>query len=104
MLAHTDLEPADLCAKIREAVAAFSGSQSVTDDLTCLSVKIGTLEEQLPSIGWVMEFFSRLEFLPALRAWIRGVCACTGTENSHPADSLEIGGNGNCQQHHPSCV
>jgi len=43
--------------RIRESVAAFTDSQTVADDLTCLSVKIGSLDESLPSMHWAMEFF-----------------------------------------------
>ena len=90
ILANIDLEPADLCSSIRESVAEFTGSQTVTDDLTCLSVKIGALDKQLPSMRWSMEFLSYLEFLPALRAWIRGVCRCACADDSHAADALEL--------------
>jgi serine phosphatase RsbU (regulator of sigma subunit) len=88
--ANADLEPADLCAKIRESVAEFTGSQTVTDDLTCLSVKIGSIDETVPSMRWSMEFLSHLEFLPALRSWIDGVCLCVSPDDSHLADSLEL--------------
>jgi serine phosphatase RsbU (regulator of sigma subunit) len=37
---NTHLHPTDLCLKIREAVAEFTGTSSVTDDFTCLAVKI----------------------------------------------------------------
>jgi phosphoserine phosphatase RsbU/P len=90
ILANTNLEPFDLCAKIRESVAAFTNSQTVTDDLTCLSIKIGSLEEFLPSMRWTTEFNSQMEFLPALRAWIRGVCRCACPEDPKMADSLEL--------------
>jgi phosphoserine phosphatase RsbU/P len=87
---NAGLEPAELCAYIRESVALFTGSQIVADDLTCLSVKIGSLEEHTPSMRWTMEFLSQLEFLPTLRAWVRGVCrnACPG--DSSVTDSLEL--------------
>jgi phosphoserine phosphatase RsbU/P len=87
---NAGLEPADLCARIRESVALFTDSQIVADDLTCLSVKIGSLEEHAPSMRWAMEFLSQLEFLPALRAWVRGVCntACPG--DSSVTDALEL--------------
>jgi anti-anti-sigma factor len=84
------LEPADLCARIRESVAAFTGSQLVTDDLTCLAVKIGPIEDCIPSMRWSMEFLSYLEFLPALRSWIDGVCLCVSPDDSNLADSLEL--------------
>jgi hypothetical protein len=38
-----------LLVAIRESVAKFTGSQTVTDDRTCLSVKIGSIEEYVPS-------------------------------------------------------
>jgi phosphoserine phosphatase RsbU/P len=90
MFANAGLEPADLCIRIRESVSEFTGSQMVTDDLTCLSVKIGSLDERLPSTRWTMEFLGYLEFLPALRAWIRGVCRCACADDSSAADSLEL--------------
>ncbi len=90
IILNAALEPGDLCAKIRESVAAFTDSQVVTDDLTCLSVKIGALEERLPSVRWAMEFSSHLEFLPALRAWVRSVCRCACAGDSHAAVSLEV--------------
>jgi phosphoserine phosphatase RsbU/P len=88
--ANSDCGPAELCARIRESVASFTGSQTVADDLTCLAVKIGSLDECLPAAHWAMEFLSQLEFLPALRAWIRGVCGCACPGNLNVADSLEL--------------
>jgi anti-anti-sigma factor len=87
---NASLEPADLCAKIRESVAEFTGSQTVTDDLTCLAVKIGSIDESIPSMRWSMEFLSQLEFLPALRAWIDGVCLCVSPDDTGLVDSLEL--------------
>ncbi len=87
---HIELEPADLCAGIRESVAEFTGSHLVTDDLTCLAVKIGSIEECIPSMRWSMEFLSHLEFLPALRSWIDGVCLCVSPDDANLADSLEL--------------
>ncbi len=90
VLANAGLKPADLCTRIRESVADFTGSQTVTDDLTCLSVKISSLDELPPSMRWATEFLSYLEFLPALRAWIRGVCRCACADDTHAADALEL--------------
>jgi phosphoserine phosphatase RsbU/P len=90
ILANTNLEPADLCSEIRKSVAAFTNSQTVADDLTCLSIKIGSLEECLPALRWVTEFYSQMEFLPALRAWIRGVCQCACPNSPKVAASMEL--------------
>lgn len=87
---NTSLDPADLCLKIREAVAEFSGTHAVTDDFTCLAVKIGTFTESPASLHWSIEFLSHLEFLPALRSWIRGVCNCAGPDSGRAADALEL--------------
>jgi anti-anti-sigma factor len=90
ILSHAGLEPAEICAKIRESVAAFSGTQTVTDDLTCLSVKIGSIEECTPSMRWSVEFLSYLEFLPTLRGWIRGVCLCVSPNDPNLVESFEL--------------
>lgn len=87
---NTNLSPTDLCLKIREAVAEFTGTHTVTDDFTCLAVKIGTFTESTPSLHWSIEFLSHLEFLPALRSWIRGVCNCAGPNSGRAADALEL--------------
>jgi phosphoserine phosphatase RsbU/P len=89
--ANAGLEPAELCAKVRESVAEFTGSQTVTDDLTCLAVKIASLDEGVSSMHWAMEFIGQLEFLPAVRGWTRGVCGCICPDDFQLADSFELG-------------
>jgi sigma-B regulation protein RsbU (phosphoserine phosphatase) len=85
------LDSGEICARIRESVSAFTGSQTVADDLTCLSIKITSLEAFLPCMHWTMEFWGQLEFLAAVRGWTRGVCTCIHADDTQLADALELG-------------
>lgn len=88
--AYATASPTELCSRIRESVAAFTGSQAVSDDLTCLAVRIGAPTTAAPSTRWAMECLSHLEFLPALRAWVRGVCSSAAGADARAADALEL--------------
>ena len=79
-----------MCARIRESVAAFSGSQSVTDDLTCLSVKIGTLKNQSPPCAGRWNFSVTWNFCRRCVPGSMAYALCIGPEDSDLADSLEL--------------
>lgn len=83
---NRDLDPAGMCAGIREAVRAFTGSEEVSDDLTCVAVRATGVGVPAGGVSWSIEFSSDLDSLPALRAWIRAACHTQGSA------ALEISG------------
>jgi phosphoserine phosphatase RsbU/P len=84
--AHRDLDPAAICADIREAVRVFTGTEEVSDDLTCVAVRAIGAGAPRGGLGWSIEFSSDLDSLPALRAWIRAACHAQGNA------ALEVSG------------
>jgi sigma-B regulation protein RsbU (phosphoserine phosphatase) len=66
------LEPASLVEAIRQAVATFTGSGQLTDDLTCVAIRVQ--ERQLPVARRELEIDSDLKQLRQVREFVRGFC------------------------------
>lgn len=70
--AHAGLGPDALVSAIRTAVAAFAGSNRLTDDLTCVAVEVG--ERRRPVAREEIEIRSDLGELRHARAFVRAFC------------------------------
>lgn len=70
--AHPDHGPEALVRTIRDAVVAFSGSERMADDLTCVAVRIGDLAA--PDAHAVFPAVSRLDQLAPIRDFVEGFC------------------------------
>jgi PAS domain S-box-containing protein len=69
---NRDLEPEALVDAIRKAVIAFSESEQLTDDLTCVAIKV---EGRLLPLGHAeIEIRSDLKELRRAREFVRAVC------------------------------
>jgi PAS domain S-box-containing protein len=69
---NRDLEPEALVEAIRKTVFAFSESDQLSDDLTCVAIKVG--EWQLPLGHAEIEIRSDLKELRRAREFVRAVC------------------------------
>ena len=69
---NSELEPEALVEAIRKTVFAFSESDQLTDDLTCVAIKVG--ERRLPLAHAEIEIRSDLEDLRRAREFVRTVC------------------------------
>jgi sigma-B regulation protein RsbU (phosphoserine phosphatase) len=69
---HAALGPDPLVEAIRMAVAAFAGSDRLTDDLTCVAVEVG--ERRRPVAREQIEIRSDLGQLRHARAFVRAFC------------------------------
>ena len=69
---NRDLEPEALVEAIREAVFAFSESDQLTDDLTCVAIKV--VERLLPLGRAEIDIRSDLKELRRAREFVRTVC------------------------------
>lgn len=69
---NRELEPQALVDAIRTASVAFAQSDRVTDDLTCVAVKVG--EAQLPLARSELEIGSDLKELCRAREFVRDFC------------------------------
>jgi len=69
---NRDLEPEALVEAIRKTVFAFSESDQLSDDLTCVPIKVG--EWQLPLGHAEIEIRSDLKELRRAREFVRAVC------------------------------
>ena len=72
------LSPDAFVGAVRAAVAAFSGSQQPTDDLTCVAVEIG--ERRRPLARAELEIRSDLNDLGLVREFVRGFCGSLSGE------------------------
>jgi sigma-B regulation protein RsbU (phosphoserine phosphatase) len=90
LTAHQTRDPVALCAGVWDAVRAFTGSDEVSDDLTCVAVRVTSLDPGAPAICWAIEFTSNLGILSALRAWVRAACHADRTPDSHALALLEL--------------
>jgi len=73
--AHPDLGPEALVQTIRDAVVAFSGSERMADDLTCVAVRIGDPSVTgAPDVHAVFPVVSQLEQLAPIRDFVEGFC------------------------------
>ena len=69
---NRELEPEALVEAIRQAAFTFSGSDRLTDDLTCVVVKV--VERQAPLARAEIETRSDLKELGRARAFVRAFC------------------------------
>jgi sigma-B regulation protein RsbU (phosphoserine phosphatase) len=69
---NRDLEPEALVEAIRTAVFAFSASDQLSDDLTCVAIKVG--ERRLPLRRAEIDIRSDLKELRRAREFVRAVC------------------------------
>ena len=69
---NSDLEPAALVDAIRKAVFTFSESDRLTDDLTCVAIKV--VERQVPLARAEIEIHSDLKDLRLVREFVRTFC------------------------------
>ena len=68
-----ELGPEALVQAVRDAVVAFSGSERMADDLTCVAVRIGAPEAG-PTAPSVFHTNSRLTQLAPIRDFVAGFC------------------------------
>ncbi|HXH14024.1 MAG TPA: SpoIIE family protein phosphatase [Alphaproteobacteria bacterium] len=69
---NRDLEPESMVEAIRKAVFAFSESDQLSDDLTCVAIRVG---EQQPPLRYAeIDIRSDLHDLRRARAFVRAVC------------------------------
>ncbi|MGA8148338.1 MAG: SpoIIE family protein phosphatase [Gallionellaceae bacterium] len=66
------LEPAALVEAIRQAIATFTGSGRLTDDLTCVAIRVQ--ERQLPIARQELEIRSDLKQLRQAREFVHAFC------------------------------
>jgi len=71
---HGKLDPEELVALIHRTVIAFTGKETLTDDLTCVAVKIMEAGHYRPLGTALLEILSDLNNLGACRAFVRKVC------------------------------
>jgi sigma-B regulation protein RsbU (phosphoserine phosphatase) len=69
---NRELEPEALVDAIRKTVIAFSESDQLTDDLTCVAIKV--VQERLPLVHEEIEIRSDLKDLRLAREFVRAVC------------------------------
>ena len=69
---NSDLEPEALVDAIRKAVFTFSESDRLTDDLTCVAIKV--VERQVPLARAEIEIHSDLKDLRRAREFVRAFC------------------------------
>ncbi len=70
--AHPRIGPEALVGTIRDAVVAFSGSDRMADDLTCVAVRIGDMVTSDSQA--VFNAVSRLDQLAPIRDFVSGYC------------------------------
>ncbi len=97
LIAHVDtnarLKPGLLADTLRGAVSAFAGMAQLTDDLTCVAVRIG--EQPASQTRAEIEILSDLRELRQVRGFVRRFCEAL----DHPApgedlvDALELAAN-----------
>jgi sigma-B regulation protein RsbU (phosphoserine phosphatase) len=69
---HRDLEPAALVDVIRSSAMAFAASDRLTDDLTCVAVRVAAVREPLAHAE--LDIRSDLNDLGRARAFVREFC------------------------------
>lgn len=72
VVSNGELEPASLVEAIRQAVATFTGSGQLTDDLTSVAIRVQ--ERQLPVARRELEIRSDLKQLRQAREFVRAFC------------------------------
>jgi sigma-B regulation protein RsbU (phosphoserine phosphatase) len=73
VVGNGQLEPAPLVEAVRHAVAAFTGSERLTDDLTNVAIRVE--ERQLPIARQELEIGSDLKQLRQAREFVRAFCS-----------------------------
>src|SRR5262249_13494944 len=87
VMQNSEANPEQLLEKIREAVNDFLQTESLTDDFTCLAVKITDVGPQIPrpaevmSTGIKLALTSDLQELSRVRQFIRQACVETCGSN-----------------------
>lgn len=79
------LDPEDLVQAISRAVFAFSGSESLRDDLTCVAIQV--VEREIPLTRQELDIRSDLKELSRARAFVRSACR-NGSGAALDADSI----------------
>ena len=69
---NRELEPQALVDVIRKATVSFAQSDRLSDDLTCVAVRVGAVQE--PMVRSEIEIRSHLEDLCRARAFVREFC------------------------------
>jgi sigma-B regulation protein RsbU (phosphoserine phosphatase) len=84
------LEPDALVDAIRSAAVAFAGSDRLTDDLTCVAVKVSATRDPLARLE--LEIRSDLKDLGRARAFVREFCRMVpgGLLDEDDVDGLEL--------------
>jgi len=72
VVSNGQLEPAPLVDAVRQAVATFTGSGQLTDDLTSVAIRVQA--EQLPVARQELEIGSDLKQLRQAREFVRAFC------------------------------
>ena len=72
VVSNGQLEPASLVEAVRQAVATFTGSGRLTDDLTSVAIRVQ--ERQLPIARQELEIGSDLKQLRQAREFVRAFC------------------------------
>jgi len=85
---NRQLEPAPLVEGIRQAIAGFTGSERLTDDLTSVAIRVQ--ERQTPIAHSELEIGSDLTQLGAARKFVRTFCCGLLDEDSIGALELAV--------------
>jgi sigma-B regulation protein RsbU (phosphoserine phosphatase) len=72
VVSNGQLEPGSLVEAVRQAVATFTGTERLTDDLTSVAIRVQ--EKQLPIAGRELEIRSDLKQLRQAREFVRTFC------------------------------
>ena len=92
-------DPEALVEAIRQAVCTFAESDQLTDDLTCVAIKVE--DRQLPLARAELELRSDLSELRRARAFVRAVCrASRYAARRRPGRRARAGGQRGGQQYH----
>ena len=67
-------EPEDVISAVRQQLLEYSGTEHLSDDLTCIAVAIGTGIGSVQAVRRQAEFRRDLSELAAIRRWVRGAC------------------------------
>ena len=101
---NRELEPEALVDAIRKAAVAFAQSDRLTDDLTCVAVKVG--DAQQPLARSELEIGSDLKELRRAREFVREFCRMVpeGLLDEDDVARARAGGERGGQQHHEACL
>ncbi len=82
---NAGMEPGALIERVRDDVLAFSGTESFTDDLTCVAVKIQAESNLTPLLHLELEIPSDTGQLAKLRDFVQDLCQ----RNIHPPFDMD---------------